>query len=224
MVTRLKPENPPAAVSRRKDFPYIGSRDRDADAPDRCPHGSPAVPVPPGRARGAGLAAPARVARRLARAVARRAVAARALRQVRRAAARRDGRPAHRVLLRRSGARPARAGDHVDAAAAADAQHDGPVHRRSHAGGRRGVHRGLLRRSRAPVHAPGLLRPAHRLAEPPVRDPRLAARARHVGRRGSHPPLPHQGAGRAAVRPAPSTAATAPGWTSSATPRRWCRS
>ena len=33
----------------------------------------------------------------------------------------------------------------------------------------------------------------------PARQPRLAARARHVGRRGPHPPLPHQGAGRAAA-------------------------
>ena len=34
---------------------------------------------------------------------------------------------------------------------------------------------------------------------PPARHPRLAARARHVGRRGPHPPLPHQGARRAAA-------------------------
>ena len=46
---------------------------------------------------------------------------------------------------------------------------------------------------------PVLLRPAHRLALPPARHPRLAPRARHVGDRGAHPPLPHQGAGRAAA-------------------------
>ena len=64
------------------------------------------------------------------------------------------------------------------------------------------------------------LRPADRLALAPVRDPRLAARARHVGGRGPDPPLPDQGARRAASRPARSTAATAPGWTWSATRRR----
>ena len=52
-------------------------------------------------------------------------------------------------------------------------------------------------------------------------DPRQPARGRHVGGRGPDPPLPHQGPGRAA-HPAPSTAATAPAWTWSATPpRRW---
>ena len=35
--------------------------------------------------------------------------------------------------------------------------------------------------------------------QPPARQPRLAARARHVGRRGADPPLPDQGAGRAAA-------------------------
>ena len=40
---------------------------------------------------------------------------------------------------------------------------------------------------------------AHRMAVAPVRHARLAARARHVGRRGPDPPLPDQGARRAAV-------------------------
>ncbi len=74
-----------------------------------------------------------------------------------------------------------------------------PEHRRRHALGRRRVHRGVLRRPGAQLHAPGLLRPSHRLAEPPVRDARQPARARHVGRRGAHPPLPHQGARRDAA-------------------------
>ena len=46
---------------------------------------------------------------------------------------------------------------------------------------------------------PVFSRPAHRLVLAPARHPRLAARARHVGGRGAHPPLPHQGAGRAAA-------------------------
>ena len=58
---------------------------------------------------------------------------------------------------------------------------------------------GVLRRPDPPLHDPGLLRPAHRLAVPPARHPRLAARARHVGRRGADPPLPDQGARRAAA-------------------------
>ena len=64
---------------------------------------------------------------------------------------------------------------------------------------RRLAHRGVLRRPDPPLHAAGLHRPSHGLAQPPVRHPRLAARARHVGRRGPHPPLPHQGARRAAA-------------------------
>ena len=46
---------------------------------------------------------------------------------------------------------------------------------------------------------PVFSRPAHRLAVAPARHPRLAARARHVGRRGADPPLPDQGARRAAA-------------------------
>ena len=65
-----------------------------------------------------------------------------------------------------------------------------------HAGAR---HRVVLRRPGTPLHAAGLLRPPYRLAEPPARHPRQPARARHVGRRGPHPPLPHQGAGRDAA-------------------------
>ena len=103
-----------------------------------------------------------------------------------------------RTLLRRPRARPGRARDDVDAPPAADAQHDGAVtdgaSRR-----RRRVHRGVLRRPGPPLHAPGLLRPPHRLAVPPARDARQPARARHVGGRGADPPLPHQGARRAAA-------------------------
>ena len=57
----------------------------------------------------------------------------------------------------------------------------------------------VLRRPDPALHDPGRLRPPHRLAVAPVRHPRLAARARHVGGRGPHPPLPDQGARRAAV-------------------------
>ena len=91
-----------------------------------------------------------------------------------------------------------RARDDVDARAAADAQHDGAVDRRADAVGRPRLHRRLLRRPHPQLHAAGLLRPAHRLAVAPARLARLPPRARHVGGRGPHPPLPHQGARRAA--------------------------
>ena len=84
-------------------------------------------------------------------------------------------------------------------APAADAEHHGAVGRRGRAGGRRRVHRGLLRRPGPALHAPRLLRPPHRLAVPPPRDARQPPRARHVGRRGPDPPLPHQGARRDAA-------------------------
>ena len=64
---------------------------------------------------------------------------------------------------------------------------------------RRARDRGVVRRPGRRYMLPVVLRPAHRLAEPPARHPRLAARARHVGRRGADPPLPDQGAGRAAA-------------------------
>ena len=126
-------------------------------------------------------------------------MAAGPLRQEPQAAARRHGRPARRALLRRPRARPGRAGHHVDARAAADGEHDraGLARRRRPDLG--GVHRGVLRRPGAPVHAPGLQRPPHRLALAPVRQPGLAARARDVDRRGADPPLPDQGARRAAA-------------------------
>ena len=90
------------------------------------------------------------------------------------------GRPAR---LGREG--PGRAGHHVDAAPAPDAQHHGRA--------------GPLGRPGAPLHAPGLRRPGRRVAQPPAVDPRQPARGRHVGGRGPDPPLPHQGAGRAAA-------------------------
>ena len=46
------------------------------------------------------------------------------------------------------------------------------------------VHRRVLRRPGPPLHAAGVQRPPHRLGVAPVRHPRLAARARHVGGRG----------------------------------------
>ena len=60
----------------------------------------------------------------------------------------------------------------------------------------------------------------NRLALASTRDPGFAARARHVGGRGTDPPLPHQGPRRTAVHLSRSTAGTALGWTWSATPPR----
>ena len=80
-------------------------------------------------------------------------------------------------------------------------------------------HRGDVRRPGPPLHAAGVHRPRPGLAEPPAGQPRLAARGGDVGGRGADPPLPDEGARRAARRPARSTAGTAPGWTWSATPR-----
>ena len=151
-----------------------------------------ALPLPARRARRARLDPLPRLDGRHRRGLGLGPVAARALHQEHQAAARPDGRPDRGPLLRRPRARPGRARHHVDAGAAADDQHDGA------APGPR-THRVVLRRPGPPLHAPGLLRPPHRLAEPPARHPRQPARARHVGRRGPHPPLPHQGAGRDAA-------------------------
>ena len=125
-----------------------------------------------------------------------RPVAARPLREEPRPAARPARRPRRRVLLRRPGPRPGRAGHHVDAGAAADDEHDGA---RRHTGRCRLADRRVLRRPDPPLHAAGALRPSYRLAVAPARHPRLAARARHVGGRGADPPLPDQGARRAAA-------------------------
>ena len=101
-------------------------------------------------------------------------------------------------VLRRPRARPGRAGHDVDAGPAADDEHDGA-------------------RTTAPAPAAGSLTeafyadPVRRYMlpvfsdrrtdwpSPPARHPRLAARARHVGGRGADPPLPDQGARRAAA-------------------------
>ena len=123
-------------------------------------------------------------------------MAARALREEPQAAARAARRPGRRALLRRPRARPARARDDVDAGAAADDEHDGADGVACRAGL---ADRRVLRRPGPPVHAAGLQRPSYGLALAPARDPRLAARARHVGGRGAHPPVPDQGAGRAAA-------------------------
>ena len=85
--------------------------------------------------------------------------------------------------------RPGRVGHHVDAAAAADAQH--------HGADRRPGRRRRSRRPGPPVHAAGALATACASGlSHPLRDPRLAARDRDVGGRGPDPPLPDQGAGR----------------------------
>ena len=68
-----------------------------------------------------------------------------------RAAARGDRGPARRAVLRRPGRRSAAARHHVDAAAAADAEHHGSQLR----AGTPQVHRGLLCRSDPALHAAG---------------------------------------------------------------------
>ena len=140
-----------------------------------------------------------RAGRRDRRPVARRPVAALALREEPEAAARPHGRPARGPVLRRPRARPGRAGDHVDARAAADDEHDGPgVARRGDTDPARSSRtRSTPTRSAATCCRSS--RPPYRLAVAPARDARLAARARHVGRRGPHAPLPDQGARRAAA-------------------------
>ena len=105
-------------------------------------------------------------------------------------------RPGRRPVLRRHRGRHRARRDDVDAPAAADAQHDGAGRRARRP---RLAHRGVLRRPGAPLHAAGVLRPAYRVDQPPARDARLAARARDVGGRGPDPPLPDQGARRAAA-------------------------
>ncbi len=87
-------------------------------------------------------------------------------------------------------------GHHVDAGAAPDDQHDGA--RRCVGPGRVRPRRSTPTRSAATCSRS----PRDRLAptgHPPARIARLAARARHVGGRGPDPPLPDQGARRAAL-------------------------
>ncbi len=190
---------------------------RDVHRIDRRGRDRSALPLSPGRAGRARLDPVPGLEGRDPRAVGERPVAAGALREEHPPAARAPRRPRRRALLRRPRARPGRARDHVDAGAAADDEHDGAPR----AARRPGLaDRGVLRRPGPALHDPGVLRPPYRLALAPLLQPRLAPRARHVGGRGTHPPLPDQGARRAAARPARSTAATAPGWTSSATPPR----
>ena len=124
-------------------------------------------------------------------------VAARALREERQAAARADGRPRRRALLRRPRARPGRARHDVDARPAADDEHDGAAttSRRGPGSLTDAFYADPVRHYMLPVFS----RPPYRLVLAPARHPRLAARARHVGDRGAHPPLPDQGAGRAAA-------------------------
>ncbi len=178
-------------------FTYSGIHEhRDVDRgrhPRAC---RSALPLHPGRADRTGLDTLPGLEGRHRRGLGIGAVAARALRQEPQAAPRAARRPRRRALLRRPRAGPDRARDHVDAGAAADAQHDGSARRTLRP---RIVDRRVLRRPDPSLHAARLLRPAHGLAVPPARHPRLAPRARHVGRRGAHPPLPHQGARRAAA-------------------------
>ena len=71
-----------------------------------------------------------------------------------------------------------------------------PAHRRPD---QAGFTDALLRRPGSPLHDPGVQRPPYRLALAPLRQPGLTARGRNVGGRGPHPPLPDQGARRAAA-------------------------
>ena len=87
--------------------------------------------------------------------------------------------PPRRRPLRRHRTRPAGARHDVDADPPADAQHD-----------ERG---GPAGRPRPPLHGAGLQRARARVAEPPDGLTRLAPRGRHVGGRGAHAPLPHEG-------------------------------
>ena len=89
-------------------------------------------------------------------------------------------RPSHRRAAAGHRARPAGAGDDVDAPAPADDQHDG----RDRPPGR----------SRPPLHGARLQRPGPGVPLAPVRLTGLPPRGRHVGGGGPHPPLPHQGA------------------------------
>ena len=84
---------------------------------------------------------------------------------------------------RRHRTRPAGARHDVDADPAADDQHDGGARPPPRPGPQ--------------LHGAGAERPADRMDEPPYVVPRLAARGRHVGRRGPDAPLPDQGPRRA---------------------------
>ena len=186
---------PPACRSRA---PPGGTRDRDprGRSPGRRRRPAPAaLPVRAPPARRAGLAPLPGMGRRHGRRLALCAVAACALREERRAAQGCPRRPRRRALLRGPRGRHRAGRHHVDAAAAADAQHDGALRRPR---GPRFADRRVLRRPDPPLHAAGAERPAYGLDVAPARDARLAARARDVGGRGPHPPLPHQGARRAA--------------------------
>ena len=158
----------------------------------RTRHAAAAVRVPAPGAGRARLDPAARLARRHPRAVGVGPVAAGQLRQERQAAPRRARRPGRRALLRRPGRPTSSAWPRCRCC----------CRRRCSTRWCRDAtarHRGVLRRPDPPLHDAGRLRPRTRLAVAPVRHPRLAARARHVGRRGADPPLPDQGARRTAL-------------------------
>ena len=89
--------------------------------------------------------------------------------------------PPRRRSPRGHPARHGGAGDDVDAHHAADAEHDG----RDEPPGR----------SDPSLHGAGVQRAERDVAQPPALRARLAARGRHVGGRGTHAPLPDEGAG-----------------------------
>ena len=170
-----------------------GDADERAERPNHEPpqargrpraRGGSAVRVPAApRVRRTRLDAPARVPRRHEGAVGVGAVAAGPLDQEPRGAQAGPRRPVDRRPVRGHRARPAAAGDDVDAAPAPDGQHDGrdrPVGR-----------------PRPPIHGPRAVRPRRGVPVPSDGRPGLAARGRHVGGRGAHAPLPDQGARRA---------------------------
>ena len=139
-------------------------------------------------------------------------MAAGQLRQERQAAPRRARRPRRRALLRRPGRRPAAPGHHVDAGAAADAQHHG-----ARPGAR---HRVVLRRPDPPLHDPGRLRPAAPTGRRTRTPPATRCTSTTCGSPRASPTATPPRCSPSCCPPARSTAATAPGWTWSATPPR----
>ena len=193
LIPDVSPHTQPA---RRQALARRPHEHRDRHPAGRRTRHRTALPLPAGRARRARLDALPGLEGRHRRGVGVGPVAARPLRQERQAAARADGRPPRRAVLRRPRARPGRAGHDVDARAAADDEHDGAGRRAARAGL---ADRRVLRRPDPPLHDPGVLGPSHRLVLAPARRARLAPRARHVGDRGADPPLPDEGARRAAA-------------------------
>ena len=115
-------------------------------------------------------------------------------------------------VLPRPRARPGRAGHDVAARPAADAQHDGAD--------RGAEHRRDVRGPGPPLHAAGPVRPATRTGRRTRWPPATRCTSRRCGPSRASPTATRPRCWPSCCRPARSTAGTAPGWTSSATPRR----